>query len=43
MPHEEIIHPAYGFRYDLETMFQNETVGGKPNIVLTAYMVDPGN
>jgi len=41
LSHEEILHPNNTFRYDLVPMFQNETIGGKEWVVLTAYFVPP--
>lgn len=42
LPHDEIMHPDNGYRYDLVPMFQNETVDGHLYVVLTAYFVPPG-
>jgi len=41
LPHDEIMHPGNGFRYDLVPMFQNETISGRLYVVLTAYFVRP--
>jgi len=41
LPHNEIMNPANQFRYDLVPMFQNETIDGRPYVVLTAYFVSP--
>lgn len=34
--------PNNRYRYDLVPMFRNETIDGRPYVVLTAYFVRPG-
>lgn len=42
LPHDEIMSPNNRYRYDLVPMFRNETIAGRPYVVLTAYFVRPG-
>lgn len=41
LPHDEIMNPNNQYRYDLVPMFRNETIAGRPYVVLTAYFVRP--
>ncbi|KAJ6646275.1 hypothetical protein Bhyg_01486 [Pseudolycoriella hygida] len=41
LPHDEIMNPNNGYRFDLVPMFQNETIDHRLYVVLTAYFVRP--